>query len=171
MADDDVAVLLIQAMDYIEAQRYRYKGVKTSQQDNLQSQQGYIVGYPNYYMQTVSDVAAESSTDQPLQWPRIGVSIDNAILPSNVIPRELKQGQMMQALLLYDQQQNPANYDIRGPVIEQTTKVDVITETTRYASPSPSPGRVLPIQDFPHPDTVMQVLYKRGGMSAQVARS
>lgn len=55
-------------------------------------------------MQTVSDVAAESTQDQPLQWPRIGVSIDNAILSSNVIPRELKVGQMTQALLIYDQQ-------------------------------------------------------------------
>lgn len=34
-ADDDCAILLIQAMDYIEAQRDRFKGVKTSQQDNL----------------------------------------------------------------------------------------------------------------------------------------
>jgi len=49
--------------------------------------------------------------------------------------------------------------------------VDVITETTRYASPSSNPGRVRVVQDFPSPDVVMAVLYKRGGMSAQVTRA
>lgn len=171
MADDDCAVLLIQAMDYVEAQRDRYKGVKASQYRNSQLFPAYAGTGADYLAGNPNLTAAESAQDQPLQWPRAGVFIDNAILPSTTIPRELKAGQMAQALLVYDQQQNPANYEVRGPVIEETAKVDVITETTRYAAPSASPGRARPIQDFPDPDVVMAVLYKRGGMSAQVTRA
>lgn len=171
VADDDCAVLLIKAMDYVEAQRDRYKGVKTSQANNAILLPTYLIGDPRYQWNNPSMVAAESAQDQPLQWPRTGVAIDSAILPNNVIPRELQFGQMAQALLIYDQQQNPTNYEVRGPVVEETSKIDVITETTRYAQPSASPGRVRIVQDLPDPDVVMAVLYKRGGMAAQVMRA
>jgi hypothetical protein len=171
-AADDCAMLLIRAMDYIEAQRDRFKGVKSSQVPNLQAMPGYIVGYPEYVSTNPDTIPAESAQDQPLQWPRTGVSIDYAILPSNVIPRELQYGQMAQALLVYDQQQNPANYVVSGPVIEQTNEVSgAVKQTTRWASPSTNPGRVLPVNAFANPDTLLNVLYKRGALSIAASRS
>lgn len=58
---DDLAVetSIIQAMDFLEAQRARYKGSKT------------LPG------------------TQALQWPRQCVTIDNYDVPSNVLPKEL----------------------------------------------------------------------------------
>jgi hypothetical protein len=167
VADDDCASLLLRAMDYIEAQRNRFKGVKTSQATNLTALPGYIVGDPGYYLTNPSTIPAEGSTDQPLQWPRDGVTIDNAVLPNNVIPRELQYGQMAKALLLYDQAQNPTNYEVRGPVTEQTVAGAV---TVRYASPAANPGRVLPVSAFADPDTLLNVLYKRGALSVVAFR-
>jgi hypothetical protein len=167
VADDDCAVLLLRAMDYIEAQRNRFKGVKTSQAANLTALPGYIVGDPGYYLTNPSTIPAEGSTDQPLQWPRDGVTIDNAVLPNNVIPRELQYGQMAKALLLYDEDQNPSKYEFRGPVTEQTVSGAV---TVRYASPSTNPGRVLPVSAFADPDTLLNVLYKRGALSIVASR-
>jgi len=172
VADDDCAVLLIKAMDYIEAQRDRFKGVKTSQANNATLLPTYLIGDPRYQWNNPTMVAAESAQDQPLQWPRTGVSIDSAILPNNVIPRELQYGQMAQALLVYDQQQNPANYVISGPVIEQTNEVSgAVKTTTRWASPSTNPGRVLSVSAFANPDTLLNVLYKRGALSIAASRS
>jgi hypothetical protein len=167
VADDDCAGLLIRAMDYIEAQRNRFKGVKTSQSANLTALPGYIVGEPGYSLTEPSTIPAEGSTDQPLQWPRDGVTIDNAVLPNNVIPRELQYGQMAKALLLYDQDQNPSKYEFRGPVTERTVSGAV---TVRYASPSTNPGRVLPVSAFADPDTLLNVLYKRGALSIVASR-
>ena len=166
-ATDACASLLLRAMDYIEAQRNRFKGVKTTQATNLTALPGYIVGDPGYYLTNPSTIAAEGLTDQPLQWPRDGVVIDNAVLPNNVIPRELQYGQMAKALLLYDQDQNPSKYEFKGPVTEQTVSGAV---TVRYASPSINPGRVLPVSAFADPDTLLNVLYKRGGLSIASSR-
>lgn len=64
-ADDaELEALMIQAMDYLEAQRARYQGTKT---------------HPGV---------------QALQWPRVGVILDCTYeLPDNVIPVELKAAQ------------------------------------------------------------------------------
>lgn len=167
VAADDCATLLLRAMDYIEAQRNRFKGVKTSQAANLTALPGYIVGDPGYYLTNPSSIAAEGAADQPLQWPRDGVVIDNAVLPNNVIPRELQYGLMAKALQLYDQDQNPSKYEFRGPVTEQSVAGAV---TVRYASPSVNPGRVLPVSAFADPDTLLNVLYKRGALSVVASR-
>lgn len=73
-ADDAQAeALLIQAMDYLEAQRGRYQGTKT---------------YPGV---------------QALQWPRVGVIIDcDYSLPDNVIPTELKNAQMQLSMEVFN---------------------------------------------------------------------
>lgn len=71
LSDDDAQVeqLLVRAMDYLEAQRTKYQGVKT---------------YPGL---------------QALQWPRSGVILDCSYpLPDNIIPVELKNAQMQLAL-------------------------------------------------------------------------
>lgn len=164
IVDDDCAILLIRAMDYLEQQRDRYKGVKTSQ---LQNNNWYGFGYPYYNPNPVSTVPAEGITDQPLQWPRAGVDIDNAYLPSNVIPRELVYGQLAKALLVYDQQVNPGVYERKGAVIENTVAGAV---TQKFAVPSTNYGAVLPVSAFADPDTLLRVLYKNGGLSIAVSR-
>ena len=72
-ADDAQAeALLIQAMDYLEAQRAKYQGRKT---------------YPGV---------------QSLQWPRTGVIIDcDYNLPASVIPTELKAAQMQSSMEVF----------------------------------------------------------------------
>ena len=68
----EVESLLIQAMDYLEAQRGQYQGTKT---------------YPGV---------------QALQWPRTGVILDCSYsLPDNVIPVELKNAQMQLAVEVF----------------------------------------------------------------------
>jgi hypothetical protein len=74
LSSDDAAVeaLLVQAMDYLEAQRARYQGSKTK---------------PGV---------------QALQWPRTGVVIDCQYnLPDNIIPTELKSAQKQAALEVF----------------------------------------------------------------------
>ena len=67
--EEAVEALLIQGMDYLEAQRSRFQGSKT---------------HPGV---------------QALQWPRSGVILDCSYrLPDNVIPVELKKAQMQAAL-------------------------------------------------------------------------
>lgn len=70
LPDDDSAVeaALIVAMDFLESFRDEYQGLKV---DPL---------------------------EQPLQWPRAGVKIDGAALPSTSIPKELKAAQCQLAL-------------------------------------------------------------------------
>jgi hypothetical protein len=74
---------------------------------------------------------------------------------------------MAKALLLYDEDQNPSKYEFRGPVTEQTVSGAV---TVRYASPSINPGRVMPVSAFADPDTLLNVLYKRGALSIVASR-
>jgi len=72
--DDEelVTAALISAMDYLEAQRSKYQGRKT---------------YPAI---------------QALQWPRTGVTLDcSYLLPSDVIPVELKAAQMALSLEVF----------------------------------------------------------------------
>lgn len=71
--DAQVESLLVRAMDYLEAQRGKYQGVKT---------------YPGL---------------QALQWPRSGVIIDcDYQLPDNIIPNELKNAQKQLALEVFN---------------------------------------------------------------------
>ena len=157
---DSQAALLLNAMEYVEGQRGRFKGIKTSQVFNSSPNYGYFAPVSN-------GIAAEGTGDQPLQWPRTDVWIDNGLLGPNTIPRELVYGQLAQALLLYDQQQNPTIYERRGPVTEQTVSGAV---TVRYASPAVNPGHVLPVNAFADPDTLLRVLYRNGGMSVVSSR-
>lgn len=91
--DDNVAVMLIKASDYLEAQGDLYKGER------------------------VSDT-------QSLQWPRNCVYVYNALIPSNVIPKQLISAQVQLAMAInagLDLQPNikPDAYVIRekvGPI-------------------------------------------------------
>jgi hypothetical protein len=161
VAADDQAAMLLNAMEYVEAQRGRFKGVKTSQVNNNSPDYGYFAPVSN-------GIAAEGAGDQPLQWPRTDVWIDNGLLGPNTIPRELVYGQLAQALRLNDQNLNPSKYEVRGPVTEQTVSGAV---TVRYASPSANPGHVLPVNAFADPDTLLRVLYRNGGLSVVASRA
>ena len=68
IADSDLEILLICAMDYLEAKRNDFQGAKS---------------FP---------------TTQELQWPRYGVKIDCVDFDSNSIPKELKNGQIAIAI-------------------------------------------------------------------------
>lgn len=96
--DTECASLLIRAMDYIEAQRGRFKGDPA---------------HPGV---------------QPLQWPRANawdISFRGALFPSTEIPRELIYAQMQLALDAIDNDLMPNRLPAdKGPVIRE--KVDVI---------------------------------------------
>lgn len=99
--DTEVETLLIQSMDYLEAQRSKYQGHKT-----------WPVG-------TTSHPDA-----QALQWPRTGVVIDcNYDLPDNVIPVELKNAQMQLSMEVFSGMELMPSSD--GRVVKRE-KVDVI---------------------------------------------
>tara|TARA_R110002167_G_scaffold75830_1_gene211563 strand:+ start:61 stop:525 length:465 start_codon:yes stop_codon:yes gene_type:complete len=85
----DASVLLIKAMDYLEAQSF--KGTKTD-------------------------------PSQPLQWPRVGVSIDGAPIDSATVPAQVGNAQAVIALSI-DSGFNPL--DTYGPAVKRE-KVDVI---------------------------------------------
>lgn len=74
------------------------------------------------YIESLDFQGIKVSRDQPLQWPRAYVTIDQYYFPSNEIPKELKNG-LMQVAIAIDQDMNPLD------PLEQTVKrekVDVI---------------------------------------------
>lgn len=107
-ADADVEKLLIQAMDYLEAKRAEYQGDKTD------------------------------PSNQELQWPRTGVKIDCNDLASNVIPKELKQAQIVLAIeknsgtdLQPTRSEGFVKKEVVGPIeTEYSEKIGVSVEPT-----------------------------------------
>lgn len=136
---DDLAVesLLIQSMDYLEAQRRLYQGEKT-----------WPVG-------TVAHPAA-----QALQWPRTGVLVDCRYeLADDVIPGELKRAQMQAALEVFAG--IPLMPSSNGRVVKRE-KVDVI-ETEYMTGTEIGASGALGTPSFPAVDALLESLYGCGG--------
>lgn len=85
-------------------------------------------------MQALSWKGRIVELDQPLAWPRVGVSREGSRgliwgrnldfgeeyeVASNVIPAGVKQGQMALAAEIYEDDQTPAE-DARGPIVSET---------------------------------------------------
>lgn len=58
------------------------------------------------YIEGLNYQGRKVSADQPLQWPRSGVIIDGYYVDSDVIPQELKNGEMQTAIAI-DMGQSP----------------------------------------------------------------
>ena len=74
------------------------------------------------YIEALEYKGIKTEEDQPLQWPRYNVIVDNYWIDSDEIPKELKQGQLATAVAI-DQGNSPLQ------LIERTTKrekVDVL---------------------------------------------
>jgi len=131
-----VEALLIQAMDYLEAQRSRYQGRKT-----------WPVG-------TVAHPAA-----QALQWPRTGVIIDcDYALPDNVIPTELKNAQMQLGMEVFSGLVLMPSSD--GRVVKRE-KVDVIETEYMTGQDLGAGGSMGP--SFPAVDALLEPLFNACG--------
>lgn len=129
LSDAECEVLMIKAMDYLEAQKAKYKGHKTEK-------------------------------DQPLQWPRNGVTgidIPYARFPNNEIPRELKQAQLNLALEAIHNELMPNTVpDPKGTVIRE--KVGPIE--LQY---EPRTEKLIPA--FAKVDVLMIDLFKKNGLT------
>lgn len=136
---DDAALeaLLMQAMDYLEAQRKLYQGERT-----------WPVG-------TLAHPAA-----QALQWPRTGVLVDCRYeLASDAIPAELKRAQMQAAMEAFAGISLMPSTDGR---FVKREKVDVI-ETEYMTGQDMGAGSVMGSPSFPAVDALLQSLYDCGG--------
>lgn len=134
--DAQAEALLIQAMDYLEAQRARYQGRKT-----------WPVG-------TVEHPAA-----QALQWPRTGVIIDcDYALPNNVIPTELKNAQMQLSMEVFSGMVLMPSSD--GRVVKRE-KVDVIETEYMTGQDLGASGSLGP--SFPAVDALLEPLFNACG--------
>lgn len=90
--EEELEVLLIRAIDYLEAQRNKYKGFKTH------------IGQPLEWPR--SEV-----------W---GVEQRNSLLPNNEIPRLVEYAQMSLAIEAIEQELMPnKNRDLKGPVLKE----------------------------------------------------
>ena len=138
-ADDaEVGVLLVQAMDYLEAQRAKYQGRKT---------------WPYADVTVVSHPHA-----QALQWPRTGVTIDcHYSLPDNVIPQELINAQCQLCIEVFTGIALMPSSDGRAVKRE---KVDVIE--TEYMTADDIGGAVIG-PSFPLVDALLEPLFNACG--------
>lgn len=128
-----VEALLVQAMDYLEAQRAKYQGSKTWPRP----------GEPSH------------PHAQALQWPRTGVVIDcHYELPSDAIPVELKAAQMQTAVELSRGLNPMAGTDGR---VKKKTKVDVIE--TEFFSATELGLAGYPTVQLPAVDALLQPLF------------
>ena len=126
--DADCEVMLIKAMDYIEAKRSRFQGKKTN-------------------------------PSQPLQWPREGVWVDNMLVGSDSIPRELEYAQLSLAMEAKDIDLQPNRLPTdKGAVIRE--KVEGAVEVV-YANN----GNVSSVSAFAKPEALLTPLYKRNGLT------
>lgn len=75
------------------------------------------------YLESLHYIGTKYRDDQPLQWPRADVVIDGFGQNANVIPVELKRGQMAVAMAI-DEGNGPLEVVERGVKME---KVDVIS--------------------------------------------
>ena len=103
------------------------------------------------------------SDAQALDWPRSGVYVDNRLLPSDEIPRELFYAQISLAVAAESATLLPtAAAGEKGAIIEETVSGAV---TLKYANP----GRVLPVAADAYADALIAVLLKYSGL--QVIRA
>lgn len=100
VSDDEVAVWLIKATDYLEAQACQYQGQKTN-------------------------------CNNSLQWPRSGVVVCCVEIPSDVIPKQLKDAQCALVLVQKEGLVLQPNVSAQDYVTEET----VGPITTKYANP------------------------------------
>lgn len=127
---------LVQAMDYLEAQRARYQGAKT-----------WPVG------------TDEHPDAQALQWPRTGVVIDCDVeWPDDAIPKELKAAQMQYAIELQNGFNPFASND--GTVVKKK-KVDVIEKEFFSATDLGLSGG--PVANIPAVDALLAPLFSPCG--------
>lgn len=80
------------------------------------------------YIEGLSFQGRKSTQDQPLQWPRYGVIIDGYHVDSDVIPQELKNGQMQTAIAI-DQGQSPL-----APISQSAVRKKVGSIEIEYSS-------------------------------------
>lgn len=76
------------------------------------------------YLESQSFVGTKSTSDQPLQWPRSGVSIDGYEVTSSTIPTELKNAQLATAIAIgkgYD----PLAVVERAPIRQKAGDLEV----------------------------------------------
>jgi hypothetical protein len=138
VADAQVEVQLIQAMDYVESFRAKYQGRKTWPRP------GMDVSHPDA---------------QALQWPRTGVTIDCGYnLPDNVIPQELKQVQMQAALEVNTGLSLMPSSD--GRVVKKE-KVDVIE--TEYMTADETGNDRVGVPSFPLLEALLEPLFNACG--------
>ena len=136
--DADVEVLLVQAMDYLEAQRAKYQGHKT---------------WPYADVDNVAHPHA-----QALQWPRSGVTIDcHYNLPDNVIPVELTNAQCQLCIEVFTGITLMPSSDGRAVKRE---KVDVLE--TEYMTADDLGGAVIG-PSFPAVDALLEPLFNACG--------
>jgi len=148
--DSAVELLLIQAMDYLEAFRSRYQGSKT------------YTGIPNYYAydHTVLPLPEDINTHaaQDLQWPRVNVYIDNVPLSPNKIPKELISAQCQCSLEVFAG--NDLSPTTTGQVVK-SEKVDVIETVYMTGQEMGFAENFGPT--FPKVDALLEPLFGSGG--------
>lgn len=131
---------LVQAMDYLEAQRARYQGSKT---------------WPVAVVDPPHDA-------QALQFPRVGVVIDcDYEVPDNFIPSELKRAQMQYAIELQNGFNPFAGTD--GMVVKKK-KVDVLEKEFFSATDLGLSGG--PVASIPAVDALLAPLFTACGTGA-----
>lgn len=139
--DDDVEVLLIKAMDYLEAQRSKYQGRKTWPRPDMD------VSHPHA---------------QALQWPRVGVVLDCSYdLPDNVIPEELKRAQSQLTIEVFAGLELMPSSD--GSMVKRE-KVDVLE--TEFMTPKDWGDSGYPGPQFPAVDALLEPLFNACGSGA-----
>jgi DnaT-like ssDNA binding protein len=140
-ADGDVAVLLFQASDYVEAKRAQYQGAKT------------------WPVATTDPVHVA----QAMQWPRVGVYIDGSEIefPSDAIPRELVAAQCQAVMELHAGRDLMPSSDGR---IVKRQKVDVIEKEFFSGTESGTSGVPTPV--FPKVDALLAPLFDGDGQFA-----
>lgn len=136
--DEEVEVLLIKAMDYLEAQRDKFQGRKTWPRPNMDP------AHPHA---------------QALQWPRCGVIIDCSYsFPDNVIPEELKRAQMQLAIEVFAGLELMPSTD--GQMVKKE-KVDVLEQ--EFMTPKDWGDTGIPGPSFPAVDALLAPLFNPCG--------
>jgi hypothetical protein len=99
------------------------------------------------------------STTQALEWPRYGVYLDNQLLASDEIPRELFYGQLALAIAAIDTTLQPVQEATgKGAIIEERVEGAV---TIKYANP----GTVAPVAAIvPDASRLLNGLIRHAGL-------
>lgn len=100
----------------------------------------------------------KSNTDQPLQWPRQDVWVDNLLVGSDAIPRELEYAQLALAIESRDKDLQPNRLPSdKGAVIRERVEGAVEVEYDKQNRASFVPA-------FAKADSLLRPLYKNSGM-------